>query len=81
MALGVASVVLAIVANRLFAELGAGLVGLLVALLLHALNVLTAIFSPTIHTLRLHYVEFFTKFYRPEGKSYVPFGGHTRVPS
>jgi V/A-type H+-transporting ATPase subunit I len=81
MALGIASVVLALVANRLFSELGAGLVGLLVAVPLHALNVVIAMFSPTIHTLRLHYVEFFTKFYRPAGRSYVPFGGRTRVPS
>ncbi len=34
-------------------------------------------FSPTIHTLRLHYVEFFTKFYRPEGRDYVPFGARS----
>ena len=74
MALGVASVVLAMVANRIFAELDYGLTGLLAAVLLHALNVFIAMFSPTIHTLRLHYVEFFTKFYRPEGRGYVPFG-------
>ncbi len=77
MALGAASVVLALVANRLFARLDYGLTGLLAAAALHTLNVLIAMFSPTIHTLRLHYVEFFTKFYRPEGRDYVPFGGRT----
>lgn len=74
MALGVASVVLAMVANRIFAKLDYGLAGLLAAMMLHVLNVGIAMFSPTIHTLRLHYVEFFTKFYRPEGRGYVPFG-------
>jgi V/A-type H+-transporting ATPase subunit I len=74
MALGVASVVLAMVANRIFQQLDYGLTGLLAATLLHGLNLLIAMFSPTIHTLRLHYVEFFTKFYRPGGKGYVPFG-------
>jgi V/A-type H+-transporting ATPase subunit I len=67
MALGVASVVLAMVANRIFAELNYGLTGLMAATLLHALNVVIAMFSPTVHTLRLHYVEFFTKFYVPFG--------------
>lgn len=74
MALGAASVVLALVANRLFARLDYGLTGLLMAAALHGLNIVIAAFSPTIHTLRLHYVEFFTKFYRPEGRDYVPFG-------
>ncbi len=74
MALGVASVVLAMVANRLFAELNYGLVGLMAASVLHAMNVLITMFSPTIHTLRLHYVEFFTKFYRPGGRTFTPFG-------
>ncbi len=74
MALGAASVILALVANRLFARLDYGLSGLLMAAALHGLNIVIAAFSPTIHTLRLHYVEFFTKFYRPEGRDYVPFG-------
>ena len=74
MALGVASVVLALVANHLFKRLDYGLTGLFVAMLFHGLNILIAMFSPTIHTLRLHYVEFFSKFYCPGGKSYVPFG-------
>jgi V/A-type H+-transporting ATPase subunit I len=80
MALGVASVTLAMVANRLFVQLDRGLAGLLAAAMLHALNILIAMFSPTIHTLRLHYVEFFTKFYRPGGKSYIPFGGRAESP-
>ncbi len=80
MALGVASVVLAMVANRLFVQLDYGLAGLLAAVVLHALNILIAMFSPAIHTLRLHYVEFFTKFYRPGGKSYLPFGGRAESP-
>ena len=77
MALGVASVVLALVANRIFAELDYGVTGLLAAATLHALNAMIAMFSPTIHTLRLHYVEFFTKFYRPEGRDFVRFGART----
>jgi vacuolar-type H+-ATPase subunit I/STV1 len=31
------------------------------------------VFSPTIHMLRLHYVEFFGKFYSPGGSQYRPF--------
>lgn len=74
MALGVASVVMALVANRLFQQLDFGIIGLLVATLLHSLNIMIGMFSPTIHTLRLHYVEFFSKFYQPGGKEYLRFG-------
>ena len=78
MALGTASVVLALVANRIFAKLDYGVTGLFAAAMLHALNILIAMFSPTIHTLRLHYVEFFTKFYRPEGRDFMAFGARPK---
>mgnify|MGYP003297059161 CR=1 FL=1 len=39
-----------------------------------AVNFAIGLFSPAIHTLRLHYVEFFGKFYSPGGRRYEPFG-------
>jgi V/A-type H+-transporting ATPase subunit I len=74
-AIGLASVYLAIVANQLAGALGSLVVGVLVALLFHALNLALGALSPTIHSLRLHYVEFFRKFYTGGGQSYQPFGG------
>ncbi|MFN8651727.1 MAG: V-type ATPase 116kDa subunit family protein [Gemmatimonadales bacterium] len=74
MALGVASVMLAVVANRMVGMLGSVAVGVLFALLFHLVNFAIALFSPTIHALRLHYVEFFGKFYSPGGVRYEPFG-------
>lgn len=72
MAIGIASVAMAKVANDLGALAG-GAVGILVAVLLHAVNMALGIFDPTIQALRLNYVEFFTKFYKPGGKEYLPF--------
>jgi V/A-type H+-transporting ATPase subunit I len=40
----------------------------------HALNIGLASFSPMIQALRLHYVEFFSKFYEAGGKEFRPFG-------
>ena len=48
-------------------------VGVLFALLFHLINFVLGVFSPTIHMLRLHYVEFFGKFYSPGGSQYRPF--------
>ena len=78
MALGVASVMLAVVANRMVGALGSATVGILFALLFHLVNFAIGLFSPAIHALRLHYVEFFGKFYSPGGVRYQPFGGWTR---
>lgn len=80
MALGVASVMLAVVANRMVGALGSVLVGVLFALLFHVVNFAIAMFSPTVHALRLHYVEFFGKFYSPGGVRYQPLGHWSRAP-
>ena len=78
MALGVASVMLAVVANQMVGAMGSVAVGVTFALLFHLVNFAIALFSPTIHALRLHYVEFFGKFYSAGGVRYTPFGHWTQ---
>lgn len=73
MALGIASVTLADVANLLGSQAGNLLIGIPIALTLHLLNIGIGMFSSTIHSLRLNYVEFLPKFHRPEGRNYEPF--------
>jgi V/A-type H+-transporting ATPase subunit I len=73
MALGMASLMMAVVANRMAGAFGSAVVGFLFALLFHLVNFAIGVFSPTVHTLRLHYVEFFGKFYSPGGTPYHPF--------
>ncbi|MCK6628023.1 MAG: hypothetical protein L6R45_22945 [Anaerolineae bacterium] len=72
-AIGLSSVYLAQVANELAGLGGNLLVGLIIAGLLHALNLILGAFSPTIQSLRLHYVEFFSKFYQGGGQPFRPF--------
>jgi V/A-type H+-transporting ATPase subunit I len=54
-------------------------VGMIVLVLVHFINMLLGILSPFMHPLRLHYVEMFTKFYSAHGGGveYSPFG-HVR---
>jgi V/A-type H+-transporting ATPase subunit I len=72
-ALGTASVMLAVVANRMVGAIGSTVVGVLFALLFHLVNFAIGLFSPSIHGMRLHFVEFFGKFYSPGGRRYEPF--------
>jgi V/A-type H+-transporting ATPase subunit I len=72
MALGTASVMLAVVANRMVGAFGGVVVGVLFATLFHLVNFGLGVFSPTIHALRLHFVEFFGTFYSPGGLVYRP---------
>jgi V/A-type H+-transporting ATPase subunit I len=73
MAIGMASVVLAVVANRLGGMIDIAIVGFLIAALLHIINIVLAMFSPFLQSMRLHFVEFNSKFYEGGGKMYKPF--------
>jgi V/A-type H+-transporting ATPase subunit I len=72
-ALGLASVFLAKVANDMGGIIGSAFVGAIIALVIHALNLMMGMLSPTIQSLRLQYVEFFRKFYEGGQSPFMPF--------
>lgn len=74
MAIGLTSVLLAYVANHLAGAVGSIWMGVLVASLLHAINIVLGVFAPTVHSLRLHYVEFLGKFMTMGGRRFAPLG-------
>jgi V/A-type H+-transporting ATPase subunit I len=79
MAVGLVSVILALVVNQMSGEFfsagGLGMVlGIGILLAGHAVNLGLGFMSPFIHSMRLHYVEFFMKFYEGGGQKYAPFG-------
>lgn len=74
MAIGLCSVLLAVVANKLGGAIGNVMLGIMVAGLLHAFNLVLGVFAPTVHALRLHYVEFFSKFLDLGGRRFQPLG-------
>ncbi|MBI5643067.1 MAG: hypothetical protein HY954_06300 [Deltaproteobacteria bacterium] len=73
MAVGTASVVMAIVANKIGGGSKNLVLGIIIAGLIHSLNLLLSILSPSIQSMRLQYVEFFSKFYEGGGRKYTPF--------
>lgn len=82
LALGLATGVIASVFNSLGALGGSTVLGVLIFVFAfavgHVLNFGINILGAYVHSNRLEYVEFFSKFYEGGGRKFLPFGMHTK---
>ena len=79
MAIGISSIVIAMLINEysiVFFEKGTFwiIIGVVLFSIGHIFNIILGNFESFIHSLRLHYVEQFTKFYKGGGSLFNPFG-------
>lgn len=72
-AIGLSSAILAMVASSFMDVFGLSVLGITLAVMIHLLNFVLAIGGSSLHAARLHYVEFFGKFYSGNGEEYKPF--------
>lgn len=73
MAVGLVGALLADAANKLAFVTMPNAGGIIIALILHVLNFAIIVFSPSIHALRLTFLEFFGKFWEAGRVIYKPF--------
>lgn len=79
MALGIAGAILASVSNEIAGEIGglggvvAQSLGIALAAFIHTINIVLHGLSASIHSMRLHLLESFTKFFEPAKTQYQPF--------
>lgn len=82
LALGLATGVIASVVNQMGSMFGKGIVGaigfIIVFLVGHTLNLAINLLGAYVHTNRLQFVEFFSKFYEGGGRPFEPFQSDTK---
>ncbi len=82
LALGLATGVVGTVVNTMGALAGGGVIGAIVLSIVfvlgHTMNIGINMLGAFVHTNRLQYVEFFSKFYEGGGKAFKPFAIHTK---
>ncbi|MBN1193173.1 MAG: hypothetical protein JXA36_05745 [Coriobacteriia bacterium] len=72
MAIGLSDAIFASAINEMAAGMPAA-VGIIAALLFHSIHLVLAVFTPTVHALRLNFLEFGGKYYEASKQDYKPF--------
>lgn len=81
LALGLASIVIATAINAMSEMVAGTIIGSVIMVLIliggHAFNIIISTLSSYVHTSRLQYIEFFSKFFEGGGKAFKPFRAQT----